>query len=100
MGFAGSVVDWAIPLRDWRCYNGQRRRLFGPLWGTGFMRAGALSRGKESISLADLGAMLRTSMAGIQGRGGASLGDKTILDALDPIAATVEQRAHDAGSSL
>ncbi len=72
----------------------------GPLWGTGFMRAGALSRGKESITLADLGAMLRNSMAGIQARGGASLGDKTILDALDPIAATVEQRAHDPGNSL
>src|SRR5260221_1005013 len=72
----------------------------GPLWGTGFMRAGALSRGKESITLADLGAMLRNSMAGIQARGGASLGDKTILDALDPIAATVEQRAHHPGNSL
>ena len=44
--------------------------------------------------------MLRNSMAGIQARGGASLGDKTILDALEPIAATVEQRAQDSGSSL
>src|SRR3984893_16934831 len=52
------------------------------------MRAGALSRGKESITLVDLGAMLRNSMAGIQARGGASLGDKTVLDALEPIAAT------------
>jgi len=48
----------------------------------------------------DLGAMLRNSMAGIQARGGASLGDKTILDALDPIAASVEQRAQDPASSL
>src|SRR5260221_6755272 len=39
-------------------------------------------------------------MVGIQAGGGASLGDKTILDALDPIAATVEQRAHDPGNSL
>src|SRR5690242_393706 len=37
----------------------------GPLWGTGFIRAGALSRGKESITLSELGAMLRNSMAGI-----------------------------------
>jgi len=64
------------------------------------MRAGALSRGKESITLVDLGAMLRNSMAGIQARGGASPGDKTILDALEPIAATVEQRAQDPDSSL
>ncbi|HET9376043.1 MAG TPA: dihydroxyacetone kinase subunit DhaL [Chthoniobacterales bacterium] len=67
----------------------------GPLWGTGFIRAGALSREKDSITLSELGAMLRNSMAGIQARGGASLGDKTILDALEPIAATVERRAQD-----
>src|ERR1700745_1753698 len=51
----------------------------GPLWGTGFMRAGALSRGKESISLADLGAMLRNSMAGIQGRGGGGVGAQALF---------------------
>jgi dihydroxyacetone kinase-like protein len=72
----------------------------GPLWGTGFLRAGALSRGKESITLAELGAMLRNAMAGIQARGGASLGDKTILDALEPVAVTVEERAQDAECSL
>jgi dihydroxyacetone kinase phosphoprotein-dependent L subunit len=72
----------------------------GPLWGTGFIRAGALSRGKDSITLAELGAMLRNSMAGIQARGGASLGDKTILDALEPIAATIEERAKDPECSL
>jgi|ERR1700726_2187963 phosphoenolpyruvate---glycerone phosphotransferase subunit DhaL len=43
----------------------------GPLWGTGFIRAGALSREKESITLTELGAMLRNSIAGIQARGGA-----------------------------
>jgi len=72
----------------------------GPLWGTGFIRAGALSRGKESITLTELGAMLRNSIAGIQARGDASLGDKTILDALEPIAATIEQRAQEPECSL
>jgi dihydroxyacetone kinase phosphoprotein-dependent L subunit len=72
----------------------------GPLWGTGFVRAGALSREKESITLTELGAMLRNSIAGIQARGGASLGDKTILDALEPIAATIEQRAQEPECSL
>src|SRR5260221_1288358 len=70
----------------------------GPLWGTGFMRAGALSRGKESITLADLGAMLRNSIAGIQALGGASLGGNTNLDALDPTSGRREpqgpQRVH------
>ena len=72
----------------------------GPLWGTGFLRAGAASREKKSVTLTELGVMLRNSMAGIQARGGASLGDKTILDALEPVVATVEQRAQDSKCSL
>jgi dihydroxyacetone kinase-like protein len=72
----------------------------GPLWGTGFIRAGALSRGRQSITLSELGAMLRNSMAGIQARGGASLGDKTLLDGLDPIAAEIEKQAQDPANSL
>lgn len=72
----------------------------GPLWGTGFIRAGALSRGKLSITLSELGAMLRNSIAGIQARGGASLGDKTLLDALEPIAAEIEKQAQDPSNPL
>jgi dihydroxyacetone kinase-like protein len=72
----------------------------GPLWGTGFIRAGALSRGKQSITLSELGAMLRNSMAGIQARGGASLGDKTLLDGLEPIAAEIEKQAQDPANTL
>jgi phosphoenolpyruvate---glycerone phosphotransferase subunit DhaL len=72
----------------------------GPLWGTGFIRAGALSRGKQSITLSELGAMLRNSMAGIQARGGASLGDKTLLDGLEPIAAEIEKHAQDPANVL
>ncbi len=72
----------------------------GPLWGTGFIRAGALSRGKQSITLSELGAMLRNSIAGIQARGGASLGDKTLLDALEPIVAEIEKQAQLPDSSL
>src|SRR5260370_22521794 len=52
----------------------------GPLRGTGLIRAGAVSRGKESITLADLGAMLRNSMAGIQAQRRADLGYQTDLD--------------------
>src|SRR5690606_23821207 len=57
----------------------------GPIWGTGFMRAGALSRDKTSLKLDDLDKMLTASIEGIQQRGGASLGDKTLLDALIPV---------------
>ena len=57
----------------------------GPIWGTGFMRAGMLSKDKEALSLGDLAAMLSGSIEGIKKRGGAEEGDKTLLDALIPI---------------
>jgi dihydroxyacetone kinase phosphoprotein-dependent L subunit len=65
----------------------------GPIWGTAFMRAGALCKDRTSITLADLDKMLTASIEGIQKRGGAQLGDKTLLDALIPIRDTVREHA-------
>jgi dihydroxyacetone kinase phosphoprotein-dependent L subunit len=70
----------------------------GPIWGTGFMRAGALSKDRTSITLDDLDKMLTAAIEGIQKRGGAQLGDKTLLDALVPIRDTV--RAHAGNAQL
>lgn len=67
----------------------------GPIWGTGFMRAGALSKDKTTLTLDDLGQMLTASIEGIQQRGGASAGDKTLLDALIPIRDTIAGYAGD-----
>jgi dihydroxyacetone kinase phosphoprotein-dependent L subunit len=61
----------------------------GPIWGTGFMRAGALSKDRTTITLDDLDKMLTASIEGIQKRGGAQVGDKTLIDALVPIRDTV-----------
>ena len=57
----------------------------GPIWGTGFMKAAMLTRGKSEIELRDLAQMLGSAIEGIQARGGAQLGDKTLLDALIPV---------------
>ena len=57
----------------------------GPIWGTGFLKSGMLSKGKSIISLSDLTLMLRSAMEGMMNRGGAKLGDKTLLDALASI---------------
>ena len=57
----------------------------GPIWGTGFMKAAMLTRGKTAITLEDLAQMLGSAIEGIQARGGAQLGDKTLLDALIPV---------------
>ena len=57
----------------------------GPIWGTGFMKAAMLTRGKTAITLQELADMLGSAIEGIQARGGAKLGDKTLLDALIPV---------------
>ena len=63
----------------------------GPIWGTGFMRAGMLSKEHDKLSLEDLEKMLTASIEGIQQRGGAEPGDKTLLDALIPIRDVVSE---------
>lgn len=63
----------------------------GPIWGTAFLRAAAVSRDKTELSVPDLALMLHRAIEGMMARGGAQLGDKTIIDALQPIAALLDQ---------
>jgi phosphoenolpyruvate---glycerone phosphotransferase subunit DhaL len=56
----------------------------GPLWGTAFLRAGAVAADKTELTADEAIAMLRASIEGIKKRGSADLGDKTLLDALEP----------------
>lgn len=67
----------------------------GPMWGTAFLRAGATAGDKEELSPDDVIAMLRAAIAGIMTRGGASLGDKTLLDALAPVTDSLEESFKD-----
>src|ERR1700754_315882 len=70
----------------------------GPIWGTGFLRAGSTAAGASSLDGQQIVAMLRAAIDGIKARGGADVGDKTLLDALVPATDTIEERAK-AGSS-
>jgi dihydroxyacetone kinase phosphoprotein-dependent L subunit len=65
----------------------------GPIWGTGFMKAAMPSRGKTSVTLQELADMLGASIDGIMARGGAKLGDKTLLDALIPVHEAIKSHA-------
>ena len=56
----------------------------GSIWRAAFRKAGKSAGDKSELSAADVVAMLRSSAAGIAERGGAELGDKTLLDALVP----------------
>jgi len=70
----------------------------GPIWGTGFMRAGMLAKDKSTISLSELEQMLSAAIDGIQQRGGAVAGDKTLLDALLPMRDAIKAHAAKADS--
>ena len=63
----------------------------GPIWGTAFLRAAGQVKGKQEITGDDVVAMLRAAIEGIKARGGADLGEKTLLDALAPMTDTIEQ---------
>ena len=71
----------------------------GPLYGTFFQRAGAVCAGKTELDADDVVAMFQAGIEGVQQRGKAVAGDKTMMDALLP-ALDAMRKGIDAGSSL
>jgi phosphoenolpyruvate---glycerone phosphotransferase subunit DhaL len=63
----------------------------GPIWGTAFLRAGSTAGAVTTLDGDQIVAMLRASVEGIKARGKSDLGDKTLLDALQPAVDTIEQ---------
>ena len=62
----------------------------GPIWGSGFRAMGRYAQGKETLTLAETGEMVQAAIDAVQKRGGAKLGDKTLLDALIPAVESVK----------
>src|SRR4051794_8451320 len=56
----------------------------GPLYGTLFLQLGSKAAGKEELDLAGWTEALDAAVTGVQARGKAQAGDKTMLDALLP----------------
>ncbi len=56
----------------------------GPLYGTAFIEAGKLARGKDEVDHKDLIAMGEAALAGIKKRGRSEEGQKTMIDAIEP----------------
>lgn len=65
----------------------------GTLTATGFLRGAKALEGAEAIGTPEAAAFWRAFATGIAERGKAKLGDKTILDVLDPVAGALEQAA-------
>ena len=63
----------------------------GTVWGTLFMRTGMLLKDMTEITLTEAADALEGAMDAISKRGGAVLGDKTVLDAFDVIAKSLRQ---------
>lgn len=70
----------------------------GPIFGTAFMRAGTAASAAATIDGPAIAAILKAAVEGVQVRGKAVAGDKTMLDALIP-AADAAQTAADQGGN-
>jgi dihydroxyacetone kinase len=80
-------------------FNGAAASTIGSFFATACMRAGREVKGKAEIGVADLANMMEAAFAGIQERGKAQVGDKTVLDALAPTAQALRAAA-DVGAPL
>jgi phosphoenolpyruvate---glycerone phosphotransferase subunit DhaL len=65
----------------------------GPLYGTAFLRASTALQDKDEVSAEDAAAALEAALGGVKQRGKAEVGDKTIVDALEPAAEAAKEAA-------
>jgi phosphoenolpyruvate---glycerone phosphotransferase subunit DhaL len=69
----------------------------GPLFGTLFLEIGKTVKGKAELTLSDLAEAFESAERKIKLRGGASVGDKTLLDSLDPAVLSLKSLVNDKG---
>ena len=65
----------------------------GPLYGTAFLRASSALGDKEEVSAEDAAEALEAALGGVKQRGKAEVGDKTIVDALEPAVEAAKEAA-------
>jgi phosphoenolpyruvate---glycerone phosphotransferase subunit DhaL len=69
----------------------------GPLYGTLFLQMGMATAGRDELDLAGWTAALEAGVKGVQARGKAEPGDKTMVDALLPAVEALRAAADDGG---
>jgi dihydroxyacetone kinase-like protein len=72
----------------------------GPLYGTLFLQMGTASAGKEELDLAGWTDAVEAGIKGVQSRGKAEPGDKTMIDALLPALEALRAADGDVGAAL
>ncbi len=70
----------------------------GPLWGTALRRMGRALGDAPAPGPADVAAAMRAALDGVVELGQASVGEKTMVDALEPAVAALEGSAEEGGS--
>ncbi len=65
----------------------------GPLYGTLFLKGSSAMKGKAEVTLGDLAMFLKTGIEGVQMRGKATYGEKTMLDVLIPVQQSIQADA-------
>ena len=66
----------------------------GALFGTLFLKGVSAIRGKDRLSKADVDELWQAGLAGVKARGKAEIGDKTMVDALEPAVMAFTERAN------
>ena len=104
------VIDQDLPTLDKSTINGWLLKISmiiskhtggssGPLWGTAFMRAAMIAKDKSVLTLEDLEKIVQAAIEGIQARGGAQPGDKTLIDSLIPVRDAIAKHKADGDTS-
>lgn len=65
----------------------------GPVFGSFFIEAGKVAQEKHEVTIADLARMFDASLIRIKAQGGARVGDKTVIDALEPAVDALKESA-------
>jgi dihydroxyacetone kinase phosphoprotein-dependent L subunit len=104
------VIDADLPTMDKSTINGFLLKISmviskhtggssGPLWGTAFMRAAMICKDKATLTLEDMEKIVQAAIEGIQARGGAQPGDKTLIDSLIPVRDAIAAHKADGDTS-
>jgi phosphoenolpyruvate---glycerone phosphotransferase subunit DhaL len=70
----------------------------GPLYGTFFIKASEGAAGRDSLDARTFAAIVKNGVEALKARGKAQRGDKTMVDALEPAARSLEDEADKGGS--
>ena len=67
----------------------------GVIFATFFIKAGKVTSGRQELDPTDIAAFLKAGLSGVIKRGGAQVGDKTMVDALAPAVTAFDRSLED-----